>query len=127
MLYQFGEFGTQDISAWGFLADGGYTIPDVSWKPRIGLRALYGSGDDSATDGELNDFQPPFGSTAYISQSLLIGYPNSTLLGLVGRAQPTPELTVEARVDFVWRNTSADAIYAGTGALPGTTGRAGTT
>lgn len=125
LLFQWGEFGPQDISAWGFIADGGYSFAETPWKPRIGMRLYYGTGDSNVADNEVGDFQPPFGSTAYFNQGLFIGYPNTTLVGFVAGVKPTATLSVDVRYDMVWRNTASDSIYAGTGALPGTLGRPG--
>ena len=63
--YQFGTVGaagaasTTDIDAYAIHVDGGVTLP-VPMQPRIGAEFNYGSGDDSATDGDAGTFSQLF-------------------------------------------------------------------
>ncbi|HTG42977.1 MAG TPA: alginate export family protein, partial [Verrucomicrobiae bacterium] len=38
-VYQFGEFGDGNISAWTAASDTGFTFVDATWSPRLGLKA----------------------------------------------------------------------------------------
>src|SRR5208282_1941388 len=43
-VFQFGDFGTQDIRAWTVASNTGYTIADLWGQPRLGLQADVASG-----------------------------------------------------------------------------------
>lgn len=110
-LYQFGEFGGREIGAWAASSDIGFTFTDVSWQPRIGLKANAESGDDDLTDDRLGTFNPLFPNHAYFTEAALAApmngidvHPNLTL-------HPTDELTLRVGWDFFWREDTDDGIY----------------
>ena len=59
--YQFGEWGDDDIRAYGLNARLGYSFV-FPWKPRIGVEFTYGSGDSDPNDGTHETFDSVFGS-----------------------------------------------------------------
>ncbi|RJF86357.1 alginate export family protein [Oleomonas cavernae] len=110
-VYQFGQFGDSDISAYAFGTDTGYTLSDVVLKPRLGVKFDIASGDDSRTDGELNTFNPLFPNNAYFTLASLTGYSNLVSVFPSLRIQPLDELTLSAGADFLWRQTGNDSVY----------------
>jgi len=60
-VYQFGNWGDDDIKALGSNERLGYTF-DTAWKPRIGVEHSYGSGDDDPNDGDHKQFDGQFGA-----------------------------------------------------------------
>ena len=122
-IYQFGEFGDADISAWGVSSDIGVAFPDLPLSPRIGLKTDAESGDDDLDDGHLKTFNPLFPNNAYFSEAALGApmndldvHPNITLY-------LADSLSLQLGVDFLWREETEDAVYtAGLTPVPGTAG-----
>lgn len=75
-LAQFGSFGPQDIRAWGFSGDTGYSFTVNEWKARGGLKATAGSGDRDPLDGKLGTYNGLFPKLAYFNQAGLLGASN---------------------------------------------------
>ena len=59
--YQFGNFGNDDIRAFGLNAGLGYRLP-YRFKPRLSLSLSYGSGDEDPNDGKHGTFDGVFGA-----------------------------------------------------------------
>lgn len=112
-MYQFGEQGPRDISAWAASADLGYTLASSRWKPRLGLRFDAGSGDHDPTDDKVGGFYPLFPSGPYHNEANLTSWTNLVALRPNVRVQPTARLTMLAGVQFKWRESRADAAYLG--------------
>ena len=109
--YQFGRFGTADISAWTVSAELGYTLQDAPFSPRIGLNADVISGDHNLRNGTLGTFNPLFPKLPYFSEANLVGPAN--LIDI----QPNLTLTVVKNVVLnvgwnpLWKEATADAFY----------------
>ena len=58
---QLGEFGRDDIRAFGLIVRGGYTF-NTRWKPRAGFEFNYASGDRNPKDGVAGTFDGIFGA-----------------------------------------------------------------
>jgi hypothetical protein len=58
---QLGEYGRDDIRAFGVIARGGYTFKPA-WKPRVGFEFNYASGDRDPKDGVAGTFDGIFGA-----------------------------------------------------------------
>jgi hypothetical protein len=59
-VVQFGTFGPDDIRAWTFASDTGYSLTTVPLRPRFSIKADISSGDnpDSHTLGTFNAVYP---------------------------------------------------------------------
>lgn len=108
---QFGRFAGRDIRAWTVASDTGYTLSDVLWTPRLGLKANIASGDHDPNDNSLGTFNPLFPKLGYFSEAALIApsnffdvQPNVTL-------SLSDKVTLTAGWDFLWRETTEDAVY----------------
>jgi hypothetical protein len=58
---QLGEYGGDDIRAFGVIARGGYTF-QAAWRPRLGMEFNYASGDHDPADGVAGTFDGVFGA-----------------------------------------------------------------
>lgn len=63
LVYEFGDWGKDDIDAWGGVVSAGYTA-DVEWKPGAKLSYTYASGDSNPKDGKHETFDMLFGSVS---------------------------------------------------------------
>ena len=58
---QLGEYGGDDIRAFGLMAQGGYAFP-CPGRPRLGVEFDWGSGDDDPSDGVQGTYDGAFGA-----------------------------------------------------------------
>lgn len=125
-LGQFGSFGAQDLLAWGFSTDTGYGFSVADWKARAGIKATIGSGDTNPRDGKLGTYGGLFPKLAYFNQAGLLGASNVMDLQPSLTLKPIPRLKLTLSWDFIWRQTTNDAVYTSVATpIPGTAGRAG--
>jgi hypothetical protein len=110
-VYQFGEFGDGNISAWTAASDTGFTFADAPWSPRLGLKADVTSGDRNPNDRDLQTFNPLFPKGAYFGETGLIGPLNHIDLHPALELHPARSLTFTADGDFFWRESTHDGVY----------------
>jgi hypothetical protein len=110
-VYQFGEFGDGNISAWTAASDTGFTFADAPWSPRLGLKADVTSGDRNPNDRDLETFNPLFPKGAYFGETGLIGPLNHIDLQPALELHPARSLTFTADGDFFWRESTHDGVY----------------
>ncbi len=65
IMYQFGDHAGNDIKAFNFETDWHYHFRQYGWKPALGLKLEWSTGDDEPADGEVNTFNPMFVNPAY--------------------------------------------------------------
>ena len=116
-VVQAGEVGDQDILAWTFASDTGYTFKDLAWSPRIGVKADIASGDRNSNDGKLETFHPLFFKANYFNDAAFFRPANLADIHLSLQMQPREDLTVTVGTDAIWRQTTNDAIYSTGGAV----------
>jgi hypothetical protein len=125
-LGQFGSFAQKDIRAWGFAFDTGYSYPGSAWKPRGGFKITVGSGNDDPNGNTLGSYGPLFPKIAYFNQAGLIGATNVIDLQPSLAFKPMATVKVTAACDFIWRQTTRDAVFTSLGTpIPRTAGRSG--
>jgi hypothetical protein len=102
-LWQFGTFGSANISAWTVATETGYRFPNVPLKPRFSAKADISSGDDPRTN-TLGTFNPLF---------------PINFIDVHPRAEATLPHGVTASVDsiFQWRESLRDGVYSVPGFL----------
>lgn len=109
---QWGKFAGETIQAWMFTADGGYTLADVPWSPRLGVGVDYASGDDDPTDNVHQTFNQMFPlGHAYLGYADLVGRQNIFDARVDLTAKPTRNLTTKIAYHALWLDESADALY----------------
>ncbi len=110
--FQFGSFATVGIRAWMISSNGGFTIAESRFSPRLGLKADALSGDRNLQDNRLDTFNPFYPSLQYYSQAGLFAPAN--LIDF----QPsiTVDLAKSVSANVAWsslrRESKADAFYA---------------
>lgn len=118
-VYQFGDFGSGgSIDAWGLLFNLGYTLSEVRFAPRLGVRLNAFSGDDHPGDGHIGTFAPMFprlpmysDASWFTMMNLVDLYPSVTFAF-------SRSLNVMVGVDAMWRQSTRDAIYDGPSSAP---------
>jgi hypothetical protein len=125
-LAQFGSFGRQDLLAWGFSTDTGYAFGLGGWGARAGVKATVGSGDRDPRDGKLGTYGGLFPKLAYFNQAGLLGASNVMDLQPSLTLKPTATLRFTVSWDFIWRQSTHDAVYTAVAVpIAGTAGKPG--
>lgn len=111
LIYQFGEIGTSNISAYNFETDWKYRLIDSGLKPTLGLRLDFSSGDKNVGDGKTQTFNPMFVNPAIYSlagvntPANLTGFhPNLTLY-------PADGFSIYIDYALFFRAQSNDGLY----------------
>lgn len=110
-VYQFGEFGDGNISAWTAASDTGFTFENTMWTPRLGFKADATSGDRDPKNPDLQTFNPLFPKGAYFGETGLIGPQNHIDLHPSIDLHPTRSITFTTDADFFWRESIHDGVY----------------
>ncbi len=127
---QWGHWAGDTVHAWTWAIDGGYTLEDVVWKPRLGAGFDWASGDASPGDGRVGTFDQlfPLGHK-YFGFLDLFGRQNITDAYVNLSAWPVEKKVRTALVYHAfWLDDDQDALYDVSGA-PGrrhATGHSGT-
>lgn len=109
VIYQFGNFGINSISAWQVSSIVGYRWSELALKPRVQIREGIISGDRLANDGSINSFRP-VSARPPINDMLSAGPSNIIVI------TPEAEVTVNGvavvfRYMYIRKFTSNDGVY----------------
>jgi len=117
-LWQFGTFGSANISAWTVASETGYRFPNVSLKPRFSAKADISSGDDPRKN-TLGTFNPLFPKGNYFGVLATAGPGPINFIDVHPRAEATLPHSVTASVDWIfqWRESLRDGVYSVPGFL----------
>ncbi|HEX8913694.1 MAG TPA: alginate export family protein, partial [Humisphaera sp.] len=121
--YQFGQAGADEIAAWSFAVEGGYTCATVPLKPRAYVGFDIASGDNGA-GGKFTRFNQlfPLGH-AYFGYIDVIGRQNivdvhpGVELSLLENVAYAKKLSLRADYHLFWRQSDADGVYNAAGGL----------
>ncbi|MEN0006128.1 MAG: alginate export family protein [Bacteroidota bacterium] len=111
LIYQFGEIGGNTIQAFNFEADWKYTFGHKKWKPTIGFKLDWSSGDSELGDSNLNSFNPMFVNPSIYS---LAGVNTPVNLFSVHPAFiffPTKQWMVNIEFATFYRSSKQDGFY----------------
>lgn len=116
LVYQFGQFGQNSIAAW---------VADVkihrTWRwPKSSLRPsaklTYASGDRSRNNQELNTYNPLFPNLLYYQTAVGL-FPANLINPQIALDWQYSKLNNSLGLDFFWRSSSEDDLYAPFGKL----------
>lgn len=120
--YQFGQFGSGNISAWMFSTEAGYTLEHVALKPRLSAGLDYASGDHNPNDPDLQTYNSLFNTAhSYNGYADVVGRQNlidahfGVEFQLLENARFAKQLSLLAEPHFFWRADTSDALYNKTG------------
>jgi len=111
-LWQFGSFGSANISAWTVASETGYRLPTVPLKPRFSAKADISSGDDPRTN-TLGTFNPLFPKGNYFGVLATAGPGPINFIDVHPHAEATLPHGVTASFDWIfqWRESLRDGVY----------------
>lgn len=115
--YQFGKFGTKTISAFSIEGDWHYNLIYTKFKPDLGIKLDYMSGDKNQEDDKLGTFNPYFNNPAYFGLILQVAAMNMFDIHPSIKLQLTEKLSATGEADFYWRAQLNDGLYSGSKAL----------
>ncbi|EEF58434.1 alginate export family protein [Pedosphaera parvula] len=110
-VLQVGSFGHDSILAWTASLDGGYTW-DVTFAPRLGLKADVTSGDGNKNDGRQETFNALFFKSGYFNDASLLRPQNIIDVHPNVALNLTRSVSLNGGVDVFWRYSRNDAVYA---------------
>lgn len=123
-MLQTGHVGSSSVLAWAIGTRTGYTLVDVTWKPRLGIQVDTGTGDSRRGDRSLGTFNPLFPNGYYFTLAGYTSFANLIQVKPSLTVQPVANLTLMAALGLQWRQTTVDAIYNQPDiAIPNTAGR----
>lgn len=109
-VYQFGSFGTQNISAWTLSLMTEYMLINEPYTVRLGLKTEAISGDKNPNDNRINTFDALYPRGAYFGRVARFG--PSNLYDIHPYINVTRnKLFFEIDVDIFWRYSVEDAVY----------------
>ncbi|WP_462253232.1 alginate export family protein [Ferruginibacter sp.] len=115
--YQFGKFGNKTINAFSIEGEWHYNLINNKFKPDIGLKLDYVSGDKNQGDDKLGTFNPYFNNPAYFGLILQVAAMNLFDIHPSIKLQLFEKFSATAEADFYWRAQRCDGLYAGSKAL----------
>ncbi len=115
--YQFGKFGTKTISAFSIEGDWHYNFINTKFKPDLGIKLDYMSGDGKQNDDNLGTFNPYFNNPAYFGLITQVGAMNMFDIHPAIKLGLTEKLSMVVEADFYWRAELNDGLYGGSKAL----------
>lgn len=125
---QWGKWAGDEVHAWMFASDGGYTFKDVPMSPRIGLGFDYASGDDTPRDRSHDTWNQlyPTGH-AFLGFADDVARANILAPNVNVGFKPLKNVTAKLYWYHFWLDSNLDALY-NAGGVPirrNTTGSSG--
>ncbi len=115
--YQFGKFGAKNISAFSIEGDWHYNFIDAKFKPDLGIKLDYMSGDGNQNDDNLGTFNPYFNNPAYFGLITQVGAMNMFDIHPTIKLNLAEKFSMVVEADFYWRAELNDGLYGGSKAL----------
>jgi hypothetical protein len=117
-VVQFGTFGSNDIRAWTFASDTGYSLTTVPLRPRFSIKADISSGDNPGSH-TLGTFNPIYPIGNYFGVLADTGPGPVNFIDVHPRIQTQLPHGISISTDIVaqWRENVNDGVYAVPGFL----------
>jgi hypothetical protein len=115
--YQFGKFGDKVISAFSIEGDWHYNLINTKFKPDLGIKLDYISGDKDQGDSKLGTFNPYFNNPAYFGLITQVAAMNMFDVHPSAKLNLTERLSASLEADLYWRAQLIDGLYGGSKAL----------
>ncbi|PRD47563.1 alginate export family protein [Sphingobacterium haloxyli] len=115
--YQFGTFGSDNISALAISSEIGYVFKHATGLPAVKLRSDYISGNKSQNDGQLGTFNAMYPNGGYFGMNPQAGPANLISIHPNLIWNPAKNLTLALELVFNWRNSLEDGVYGPSGSL----------
>lgn len=119
---QGGSFGNAEIRAWSLATDTGYTFNGVAGQPRVALLLAAATGDKDPHDGRLGTLNPLYPRGNYFGDEATLGPRNFLNIHPALSLRLAPGVQLNTSLDFFWRYSTRDGVYAPNGMLIRTTG-----
>lgn len=110
IVHQSGDFGTQDVDAWGGALELSRGFSG-GWSPRAGLRLTYGSGDSDPTDDAQETYAPPFPRNTWFSEGGFTSHGNIIEFAPTLALKPAHDMSLNLKLSGLWRAEDSDFIY----------------
>lgn len=111
IVYQFGDLAGNTISALNLETDWKYTLINTNWRPTLGIKLDWSTGDRETDDGKLNTFNPLFVNPALYSlagvntpANLTSFHPNLTIF-------PFDNFSIFMDYALFYRTSGNDGLY----------------
>jgi len=117
IIFQTGTFAGGYLLAGAVSGNLGFNFRRAKWKPRVGARFDYSSGDADRSGTNLNTFNPLFPNPVYSSLSALLGPSNIADVGPTVRFAIRPKTRLGFESPFYWRSSLQDGVYGFAGNL----------
>jgi hypothetical protein len=115
--YQFGKFGYKTISAFSIEGDWHYNLINTKFKPDLGIKLDYISGDKDQGDSKLGTFNPYFNNPAYFGLITQVAAMNMFDVHPSAELNLTERLSATVEADLYWRAQLNDGLYGGSKTL----------
>jgi hypothetical protein len=109
--YQLGKFGKRQIGAYMASLDVGYQFTSKKWKPLVGIRTDYFSGDRRIGDSRLQTFNPIYPKGGYFGFNPQVGAANLIDFHPYWSVEILKGLSMLGDVICIWRYSLEDGIY----------------
>lgn len=110
-IIQLGTFGEKEVRAFAIETDYHYRFHRVRWRPEIGLRLDYMSGDKTQGDDQLGTFNPLFTNPSYFGLLAQITPLNLMDIHPSVKLELTEKVELVVDWDFFWRAQKGDGLY----------------
>jgi len=111
LVYQFGELGDANISAFNFEFDYKYILINRPWKTTFGLKFDYSSGDRNRGDDKLQTYNPLFVNPALYSLAAVNTPVNLNGLHPNFKIYPFEGFSIYMDYAFFFRSSKEDGLY----------------
>ena len=125
-VWQTGEWGNDDLEAYGYHLLAGYKFRTVPWTPRISAEFSYASGDGNPTDGDRGTFDGVFGARDRMYGRMnLMDWKNLQDVQANLEFKPLKNLGFKAELHRFWLAEDKDAWYQNQKVYKDKTGKSG--